>query len=137
VIEENTVYLEEGDLLARYIVNSPPNETIQALYAQAISKLNIKLDDDERRLWNIIRRHHFMLRIIDGGLALVKPHSAIRRKVYTMLAILEASTEYCDHFLPKPFSPLHSLTLLLTGACAVFAGVIGFVFIKLMGTKCH
>ena len=125
----------EADRIGRYLIGAPPSSGVKVLYAKAMRTINIELDPVEQRLWNVIMHHPFAFRIIDGGLALVRPNSSIRRKVYTMLAILEASPEYCDYFLPQRFGPLHMVNIAFAGARALLAAVVGVVVLKLMGVK--
>jgi hypothetical protein len=97
--------------------------------------LNVELDAVDRRLWKIVTSCPFTFRIIDGGLAIVRPTSSIRRKVYIMLALLETSPEYCEYFLPKGFGSLYAVNIVLTGARALLVGLLGYVVLKLMGVK--
>src|SRR5437868_23870 len=99
--DENGSLFAEADLLGRYLIRISPNNRIKLLYAKAMRAMNIQMDPMDQRLWNMIIHYPFTLRIIDGGLAVLRPNSAVRRKIYTMLAILETSPEYCDYFLPQ------------------------------------
>jgi hypothetical protein len=49
-----------------------------------------------------------------------------------MLAILEASPEHAEHFLPKTCTRLHMLALLGVGLRAGLAAVAGVLFIKVI-----
>jgi nucleoside-diphosphate-sugar epimerase len=124
--------LREADFVTRYLLGIHCSQALKIRYAQAIEQLQIELEFDERRLWKIVSRYPRVLRIIDGGLALLKPHGGIRRKIYTMLAILEASPEHAEHFLPKTCTRLHMLALLGVGLRAGLAAVAGVLFIKVI-----
>ena len=54
---------------------------------------------DERTL-EFVARHPRLLGIIDGGLALRRPRSVVRQRLLLMAAILEASPDHADRFLP-------------------------------------
>jgi hypothetical protein len=133
--DENGSFLTEADLLGRYLISIPPNNRVKLLYAKAMSTMNIQMDPVDQRLWNMILHYPFTLRIIDSGLAVRRPNSAVRRKIYTMLAILEASPEYCDYFLPQVFGPLYVVNVVFAGARAALAALIGLVVLRLMGVK--
>lgn len=126
---------DEANLIANYLIGMRPNDRVKARYEDAIHTLNVELDGVDGRLWKIVTRFPFSFRIIDGGLAIVRPTSSIRRKVLIMLALLEASPEYCEYFLPRGFGPLYALNIVLTGARAALAAIIGYIVLKLMGIK--
>lgn len=124
--------LREADSITRYILGVPCNGELKIRYAQAIERLKIELDVDEQRLWSLVNCYPFLLRMVDGGLAFVRPQGGIRRKIYTMLAILEASAEHADRFLPKRYTGLHLFALLGVGVRAGLAAVAGMLLIKVV-----
>lgn len=126
---------DDADLLGRYLIGVTPNAAAKTLYAKAMSTIPVEMDAADARLWNIIVRWPFTLTFIDGALALLKPYSSIRRKIYTMLAVLEVSPEYCDYFLPKRCGLFYMVNIAFTGICAVLSAVVGLVIIKLIGVK--
>jgi hypothetical protein len=133
--DENGSFFAEADLLGRYLISIPPNNRVKLLYAKAMSMINIQMDPVDQRLWNMIMHYPFTLRIIDSGLAVVRANSAVRRKIYTMFAILETSPEYCDYFLPQAFGPLYVVNVVFAGARAALAALTGLVVLRLMGVK--
>ena len=124
--------LREASFISRYILDRPCNYELKVRYAQAIERLRIELDPEERQLWRIVNRYPSLLRLIDAGLAFLKPHGGIRRKIYTMMAILEASPEYADKFLPQICTRPHLVGLTAVGVRAAFAAVVGVLFIKVI-----
>jgi hypothetical protein len=133
MVDLHDAYREEAELIGRYLMKITPNAVTQALYAQAVSQLNIDLNSGEEKLWRIAKRYPRTLRVIDGGLAIVNPQSSIRRKMYAMLAILEASPEHCDYFLPKRYPPAYAVRIAWSAIRSVFIAMIGYVFVKLVG----
>jgi nucleoside-diphosphate-sugar epimerase len=129
--------LREADLMTRYLLGVCCSHELKVRYAQAIERLKIELDLEERRLWRIVKRYPVLLRIIDGGLALLKPHGGIRRKIYTMLAILEASPEHADLFLPKAYTGFSLLGLVGAGVRAGVSAAAGVLLIKMMNLACR
>jgi nucleoside-diphosphate-sugar epimerase len=124
--------LREADFMTRYLLGVCCSHELKIRYAQAIERLKIELDLEERRLWRIVNRYPFLLRIIDGGSALLKRHGGIRRKIYTMLAILEASPEHADLFLPKAYTGLYLLGLVGAGIRAGVSAAAGVLLIKMI-----
>ena len=54
--------------------------------------------------------HPWSIPFLDAGCALLRPDAALRKKIYIMAAILEASTQYTDKFLPADL-PGHALLI--------------------------
>lgn len=127
--------LREARLICLYLLGSMPSFDLQIRYAAAHERLKIELDRDEQRLWRIIERYPSTLRTIDGGLAISKPQGGLRRKIYTMLAILEASPKHCAKFLPKTCTVFDLFKFLGIGLRAGFATVLGLVFIHMMRVR--
>ena len=125
----------EADRIARYLVGRPPSATLVARYAQAIAILRIEIDADERRAWWLTRRAPRLLRVVDGGLALAKPNGTIRHRLHTMLAILEASPDHCEAFLPVAFGVRDRLVVAGAALRAGVAGAVGFPLVRLLGVK--
>jgi len=128
----DSVFLREARLLSHYLLPIMPNVDLQIRYADAVSRLKITLDRDEQRLWRIIERYPSTLRMIDGGMGFIKPQGGIRRKLYTMLAILEASPQHHDYFLPKTCTVLQKFKLLLVALRASVSVLLGLLLIKAM-----
>ena len=74
-----------------------------------------------------------MMGWVDAGLVLLKPASPLRRKLFTMLAILEASPSYTRDFLSRPFPPYHLLRLAVVCVRAVGRSTAGVAILKLTG----
>ena len=127
--------LREARFIGRYLLRIMPSFDLQIRYAAAHGRLKIEMDRDEERLWRIIERYPSALRMIDSGLAFIKPHGGIRRKIYTMLAILEASPQHCDQFLPKTCTVFDLFKFIGIALRAGFATFIGLVFIQVMKVR--
>ncbi|WP_447986178.1 NAD-dependent epimerase/dehydratase family protein [Nitrospira sp. Nam74] len=127
--------LRDAALISRYLLHITASPELQYRYASAIQRLNIRFDRDEDRLWRIIERYPRTLRMIDGGLAFLQPQGGIRRKIYTMLAILEASPEHCDHFLPKTCTRFQRIRLFGIGLRAGLTTLLGLLFIQMVKVK--
>jgi len=131
----DSALLREARLISHYLLGIRPSLDLQIRYAVALGLLKIELDRDEQCLWRIIERYPNTLRMIDSGLAFIKPQGGIRRKLYTMLAILEASPHHYDHFLPKACTPLQGVKLVWVGLRAGISTLLGFMLIKVMKVR--
>jgi len=130
IIKDND-YRAEAELLARYLIGVSPSSNISDLYGKAMALATPDMDHNDLTLWTIAKRHPFTLKFIDAGLAMIKPHSAIRRKIYTMLALLETSPDYCEFFLSRAFHRFYWVKVMVTGVKALFTALIGVAFLKL------
>jgi NADH dehydrogenase len=134
-LDRDPSVLREASLISRYLLRITPSSELQYRYAEAIQRLKITLDRDEDRLWRIVKRYPKTLHMIDGALAFLKPQGGIRRRIYTMLAILEASSEHCERFLPKPCSSFQMIRIIGIGLRAGLITLLGLLFIQMLKVK--
>ena len=104
----------EAGILSRYLLGRAPGERERALYAEAMERLDVPLSPAEARLWRFMMRFPSAIRSIDTVLAFKDPQHPARRRIFTMLAILEASPAFSADFLPRPLSRLHLLRVVVT-----------------------
>jgi hypothetical protein len=72
------------------------------------------------------------LGLLDSGLALVRPHAELRRRLYLLFALLEATPEYADRFLPAARRPWYVIYIAWVGARAAVKGLLGSALVKLV-----
>jgi hypothetical protein len=109
----------EAELFGRHLLGVAPNNFCISLYIQAMEKLPLSLDPQDQRVLQFMMRRPWSIAPLDAGLAVLRNNSAVRRMIYTMLAILETSPEYCDRFLPRKRSRFYLLYLAWVGLRAV------------------
>jgi hypothetical protein len=100
-------------------------------------QLNIPLSEYEQLLWNTMLKSKWKMACIDGGLALQEPGNKVRRKIFTMLAILEASPNYTYYFFSRNFSFFYLFQIGLVSIRSVLRAIIGLIFIKIIKNKCN
>ena len=121
----------EARIITNYLVGKPCTEELVQRYVEANLKQPIYIAPEEEKLWRKAVRGPYWMAFIDSGLAFVRPKSQIRRKIFVMLAILEASVEYCDDFLPRARNKVQVFFLLVfEGVKAAFFALIGLIIIK-------
>ncbi|MBX7180881.1 MAG: hypothetical protein K1X82_02120 [Bacteroidia bacterium] len=124
---------KEAIAISIYLLGKPCSSTLVERYIRAHQKHEIKLEHKDVKLWKWALNGRFWMACIDSGLALVQPKSPIRRKIFTMLAILEASVENTSFFLPTAQSPFVVwVKLFQQGVKAVFFSLLGLVLVKLI-----
>ncbi len=123
----------EARIFSRYLVGEDVSEGPLSLYKRAHGTDEFPLDHAEERLLRLIYRHPRLLGIVDGGLAVARRESTIRKKLFYMLGILEATPEFADHYLFPARPRLRGLpTLVLFGSRGVARMLIGYVIVRLL-----
>jgi hypothetical protein len=89
-----------------------------------------KLDESEAKLLRFSLKHAWLLGCIDGGLVFVKPHSEVRRRIYTMLSILETTPDFAQSFLPTKRSWPYVFVVGWAGIHGVARAAVGVFIVK-------
>jgi hypothetical protein len=121
---------KESRIFTRYLTGRDVTSQAGRLYRAATHGSNP--DDDDKKLLNFMVAHPWSIGLIDAGLVFHRPASEARRRLYVMLAILEASTEYCDIFLPKKRNLFYLLVIFYAGLRAVVKAGLGLLLVKAM-----
>ena len=122
--------MNEASILAEYLLGKASTEQETLLYNNAMEELHIFLTEEEQKIWDYMMNNHWSIPTIDGALALTEPNGTIRRKIFIMLAILEASPADNERFLPRRFNPLYIFKILFSGIRAVIRAIIGLILLK-------
>lgn len=122
---------QQAQAFTHYLLKRPATTQALGLYEQAINN-KVSIDKADHKLLAYIEKHPWSLGVIDAGLPYLKPYSEVRRRLYIMLAILEASPDYFDAFLPQKRSPLYLIYIAYSGLRAIAKAVLGLVLIKVV-----
>lgn len=121
---------KEARMFTRYLIHRGANPQAIRLYQAAMSNSNP--DSTDKKLLNLMLSHPSSIGFIDAGLVFHNSTSEARRRLYVMLAILEASSEYYDCFLPKKRSPIYMLVIAYSGIRAVTKAGLGLLLVKVI-----
>jgi hypothetical protein len=132
-VEETSRYqppgpsLEEAALFSRYILGRETTAEIKERYARACRKLFGKQPrPQDSAVVEFAVRHPWSLPFLDAAAGLVAPESLLRKKLFVVLAIVEATTEHSDFFSPKPHAPAGVIVrLFLWGVSSVLKLSVG------------
>ncbi|MDB5184913.1 MAG: hypothetical protein JWN38_721 [Candidatus Saccharibacteria bacterium] len=124
----------QAQRFAQYLVHADPTPHAIQLYRQALAQ-KVPLDAKDTRLLALVDRHPSLLGLVDAALPLLKPYSEVRRRLYLMLAILEASPEYYQSFVPLERPPLYFLVVGLACVRAVCKTILGMLLVVALGAK--
>ncbi len=136
-MERNKNLVFEAEQITKYLLGTSLLDPEKKTYLAAIQKLNIPFSKYEQALWSSMLKSKWRMACIDAGLALKDPNNNTRRKIFTMLAILEASPNYTKYFLPKKFSFLYVFKLIVVGARAVTRALVGLIIVTNIQRKCN
>jgi hypothetical protein len=121
---------KEARLFARYLIRSDASPQAIRLYQAAMR--DSRPSSADRKLLDFMVSHPCSIGLIDAGLVFRDAYSEARRRLYVMFAILEASPEYYDYFLPKKRSPFYLFFIGYAGVRAVIKAVLGLALVKVI-----
>jgi len=125
-------YRQEAELFGKYLLGKPPDDFATGQYVQAMEKLNIASRGKDEKLLRFALKYPGATGLVDAGTALFMRHSALRRKLVVMFAILESTPAYSDLFLPRKTSLIYPLYIFWSGCRAVLKALFGGLIIKLI-----
>jgi hypothetical protein len=126
----------EAEKITYYLLGIAPEMSEKESYSEAIAKLDIRLSAYERELWESMMKSRARMALIDAGLALREPQSQVRRKLFTMLAILEASPNYTSYFLSREFSCFYLFRVGFAGIRACWRALAGSLIVGSIRRRC-
>lgn len=135
-MENKSIATQEAEQISNYLLGTPIQDSEKNTYADAMQKLNIQFSVYEQALWSSMLKSKWKMACIDAGLALKEPNNNARKKLFTMLAILEASPNYTKHFLSRKFSFFYLFKVGLAGIRAVVRASIGIIIVNNIKRKC-
>lgn len=135
-MENKSVHIYEAERIGNYLLGIAVSDSEKNTYVDAMKKLNIQFSKYEQALWEKMLKSKSNMACIDAALALKEPNNNTRRKLFTMLAILEASPTYTSYFLSRNFSVFYIFKIGLVGIRAVWRAIIGIIIINTIKRKC-
>jgi hypothetical protein len=121
---------KEARLFARYLIHKDASPQAIRLYQGAMH--DSKPGSTDRKLLNFMVSHPRSIGLIDAGLVFSDSYSEARRRLYVMFAILEASPEYADYFLPKKRNPFYIVVIGYAGIRAIIKAALGLALVKVI-----
>lgn len=110
-------------LFSNYLVGGAPSPLHASLYSHALAAHSV----GESAPLRLARRRPLLLGLLDAGCGLIRRDDPLRRRLLILSAILEASPDHAEKFLPAPSRPLPLLMLVgwngAAGLAKALAGV--------------
>ncbi len=119
----------EGRVFGRYLVGRTPSDTLVERYCEANRTLFATPPaDHDAAVIAFARRHSWSVGLLDAAAGLLRAGGPLRSKLLILAAILEASPDFSEDFLPRQERwPALGLRLVCVAAVAVvqtFCGVV-------------
>jgi len=131
----DSVLEEEALLFARYLLDRDPPREMVVRYIDANRRLGVNaVTAADERILNFSVSHPWSIPFLDAAVGILRPEAVLRKKIYTMAAVLEASPRYSEYFLPVSLSPLVLFSRLITnGLTACIKVMVGMPMLMLIG----
>ena len=123
---------QQATIFSHYLLKQSPSPKAIQLYKDSVGDI-IQISSLDRKLFRYIEQHPLSIGFIDAALPLYSPHSEVRRRLYLMLAILEASPEYYRDFLPVERKVWYIFFVTYSGIRAVLKAAFGSVLVRIIG----
>jgi len=120
---------DEGRLFSRYLVGRDAPPGLLRRYAEAVERLAlVPRARPDAALLRFVRRHPSSLPLLDAAVAVVRRESVLRARLLLMLALLEATVDQADDFLPRPRGRASAVARVALeaaiGACKTAGGLL-------------
>ena len=125
-----TIGDREAQILSKYLVGRECSTEIANRYAEAVNKLSAGHSASEQTTWQKMLSNSFYLKMVDSGLAISNPQSTLRKRIFIMLAILEASPDFMESFLPQKRSIYYLVPLGFRAGLSALYLICGTLFVK-------
>ena len=122
----------EARIFGKYLIGKEISKTVIHLYKKSHVESKFEFFGNDSRILEFILKHPSFVGIVDGGLAIQKKDSVIRKKIYYMLAILETIPEYSQYFLSTKSFMRNTMDFLLYGIRGVYRMIFGYLLIKML-----
>lgn len=132
---QHHILRQEAHFYGYYLITRKPDEDFVERYVDANVKLGLNtVSGHDVRIVHYSLTHPWSIPFLDAATGILMPESLLRKKIYTMAAILEASTKYTEFFLPSNLSLSALIGQLLSNGLLVsmkiLIGLPLFIFVK-------
>ena len=126
---------DEARVISHYLIGAEPSEQSIALYVNAIRAESSPPSHSDRKLIAVAHKRPGFLGLLDAGLALLRPQALLRRRIYLMFAILEATPEHHQRFLPVNRPRRYVIALIARALAGIGKAIVGAGLVKIIATE--
>ena len=95
-------HADEARLFSRYLVGREAPPEVLRRYVEALARLPLEPQHPaDRGLLHFVRRNPWSLPLLDAAVGVARRDSMLRARLLLMLALVEATVEFSDDFLPR------------------------------------
>ncbi len=125
---------KEAILFARYLLDRDPPRDMVECYISANKQLGVNVvTAEDGNILDFSVSHPWSIPFLDAAVGFLQPEAVLRKKIYTMAAVLETSPQYAESFLPENLSTvLFFYRILASGLKASIKVVIGIPMLMLI-----
>ena len=120
----------EATIFTKYLIGKQADRKTKDLYNRAISISSTPLDKNDTAILNFLTKHPNTLGLLDAGLAVINPHSEVRRRLYLIFAILESTPLYWEYFIPVQRRPIYIFIIIAVGIRSIYRLLIGSILVR-------
>ena len=92
----------EARVFSLYLVGRVPRDALRNRYAEAVRILMPASGNArDEAIVAFARTHPWSVSLLDAACGLVRPRARLREKILVMAAVLEASPDFAEEFLPR------------------------------------
>lgn len=134
-VSSDNILEKEGRLLARYLIDREPPQDMIERYVSANRKLGTDMAmPSTGKIMEFAMTQPWSIPFLDAAAGVIQPDFLLRKKIYIMAAVLEASPMFADQFLPQNLTSFKLISILLvnsvTAGIKIIIGVPMFYFLR-------
>jgi len=122
----------EAIIFTKYLIGERADKKTKELYIRALDNSPTILDKNDTAILSFLTKHPSTLGFLDAGLAVIKPHSEVRRRLYLIFAILESTPLYWKYFIPIQRRPIYLFIVIAVGIRSIYRLLVGSILVKLV-----
>jgi hypothetical protein len=125
---------KEASVFTRYLLDCEPPPDMVESYISANRHLGVNAATAaDEHILNFSVSHPWSIPYLDAATGISMNDSLLRKKIYIMAAVLEASPRYSESYLPEPLSPFMFFPrLVASGLKACIKIIIGIPMLMLI-----
>lgn len=122
----------EVSIFTRYYTKEAAKEEVVCRYQLFLQAHPVAPSNFDTKILKFALNRPWSIGYLDSGLAILSPHSELRRRLYITFALLESDTAYSNLFLAQKRSPFYIIFMFSIGVVAICKVLIGIFLIKVV-----
>jgi hypothetical protein len=116
----------QADIISFYLIGRAASSHSKRMYEKVLKDSEPEsIDPKDQKIINFAFKHKKTIRLLDSAMALLRPQSELRRRIYIMFAILEAHPDNFDKFISIKKGHLYKVAFVLRVSVATLSAIVG------------